>query len=431
MVQQKQIPQFLWQRLENNGLRIGDGVEVRPLRGQHRKFKIDRTKMNLVKKNSGDDFFSVDWESPEQAGMQSDFSFELVGGLSGQEEQGRYLLTSVQGTPFVQNGQLVYQSFLERGDRVQIGGDDIFFSSGEAAPIKRSSLDMWLSTDRHLVLIGETGTGKGHLVKSLHQNHYALHPLTHININAINPQLVESELFGHIKGAFTGAHREREGAFRAAKRGLLFLDEMDSLTMDMQVKLLVALESGKVRAVGSDRETPYQSRLILAFGQDPYQLMQKSLMRKDLYFRLKSLGEIRLPSLRNNPELIDNFCLEFSLEKSVVLSPSLIDFYRGLPWPGNYRQLRSHLEVKLIHRPGKRMVFDQQDELLIGQSSDLKCLEQEGSELTLKQIKRAYAEIIYLRCGSNHKMACEKLEITSLTLKALLSKKENAYSLSE
>jgi transcriptional regulator with GAF, ATPase, and Fis domain len=203
-------------------------------------------------------------------------------------------------------------------------------------------------TDLPILIEGESGTGKELLAKLIHAgSDRSEKPFVSVNCGAITPTLLESELFGHVKGAFTGSVKDRKGKFETAKDGIIFLDEMGELSAESQVKLLRVLESGEIQRVGSDEVIRVNTRVLAATNRNLYQMATGGQFREDLYYRL-SVISVTLPPLRERtdeiPLLIDYFCAEAS-EKlnrpAVKLSPRLRRFLQKHPFPGNIRELRN------------------------------------------------------------------------------------------
>lgn len=206
------------------------------------------------------------------------------------------------------------------------------------------------ASDVPILITGETGTGKENMAKAIHQASLrADKPLRVINCGAIPETLVDSILFGHIKGAFTGANSDREGIFEQAHGGTLFLDEIGELSADVQVKLLRALQQGEINRVGDDKTISVDVRVIGATHRDLTKMMIDGVFREDLFYRL-AVGIIQIPALRERaddiPILIDEFqqtinhtCSKQPNYKRKKLSESAIKFVESQPWPGNIREL--------------------------------------------------------------------------------------------
>ncbi|QTA80597.1 Two component system response regulator, sigma54-specific [Desulfonema limicola] len=199
-----------------------------------------------------------------------------------------------------------------------------------------------------VLIEGESGTGKELLAKVIHANSpRAGESFVSVNCGAITPTLLESELFGHVKGSFTGSLKDRKGKFETAHKGTIFLDEIGELPKESQVKLLRVLENGDIQRVGSDETIYVDTRIIAATNRYLFQMVKNKKFREDLYYRL-SVISLTLPPLRERkdeiPLLIDYFCTEAAekLDKSrITLSPRLRHFLMNHSFRGNIRELRN------------------------------------------------------------------------------------------
>lgn len=209
------------------------------------------------------------------------------------------------------------------------------------------------ASDQTVLITGETGTGKELAARAIHdQSQRAGEPFVVVNCGAMAAELIESELFGHEKGAFTGATGRRAGAFEAARRGTVFLDEIGELPLLLQAKLLRALENQEIKPVGSDLARKHQARVVAATNRDLRQRIAERQFREDLFFRLSVLP-LRLPPLRERREDIPLLCAHFLAEtqSGVRLSDEAIDALLHLLWPGNLRELRNVLLTSLVYHP--------------------------------------------------------------------------------
>ncbi|HED66867.1 MAG TPA: sigma-54-dependent Fis family transcriptional regulator [Planctomycetes bacterium] len=223
---------------------------------------------------------------------------------------------------------------------------------GESEAMQRvySLIERVAPSDVPVLVYGETGTGKELVARALHQRSpRAKGPLLALNCAAVSPNLIESELFGHKRGSFTGAVSDRDGHFVAASGGTLFLDEIGDMPLDMQAKLLRALEERVVRPVGSAKSIPVDIRLVAATNRDLAELVEENTFRSDLYYRL-NVVTIQLPALRERAgdvALLARFLLgRVSREVAGAprsLSPEALELLETYPWPGNVRQLENEL----------------------------------------------------------------------------------------
>jgi two-component system response regulator PilR (NtrC family) len=210
-----------------------------------------------------------------------------------------------------------------------------------------------------VLITGETGTGKELVARAVHENSArAQQPFIAINCGAFPETLLESELFGYVKGAFTGANENRQGLFKAANGGTLFLDEIGNMNLPMQVKLFRVLQEGKVRPLGSNEETEVDVRVIAATNKDLDKAIAAGEFREDLFYRL-SVIPIQLPPLRERREdipllaraFLDRFCK--SMEKPIEgISPDAMRLLEAYDWPGNVRELENTMERSVVLETG-------------------------------------------------------------------------------
>lgn len=215
------------------------------------------------------------------------------------------------------------------------------------------------------LLLGETGTGKELIAKALHYNSPRRgKPMIRVNCGALSHQLLESELFGHVKGAFTGAVRDKIGRFEAADGGTLFLDEIGTLDGQLQVKLLRVLQEREFERVGDHRTVKIDVRVIAATNLDLEQEVRKGTFREDLYYRL-NVVTVNLPPLRNRrediPQLIDHFLDRYNRENGRHLrkiSRDVLNTLLRYPWPGNVREMENTIERAVVMSHGEEFTDD-------------------------------------------------------------------------
>jgi len=207
-------------------------------------------------------------------------------------------------------------------------------------------------TDLNVLITGETGTGKEVIANAIHQlSKRKKYPFISVNCGAIPETLLESELFGHEKGAFTGAYEQRKGYFEVANRGTIFLDEIGEMPVGTQVKLLRVLETGEFNRLGSTEVRKVDVRVIAATNRILEEEIYRGTLRQDLFYRLKNL-HIILPPLREHPEdipLLAEYFAQKTCERLGIpykgFAIDAVNFLRGLPWQGNVRELRNLIET--------------------------------------------------------------------------------------
>ncbi len=234
-----------------------------------------------------------------------------------------------------------------------LSSSDHFGSVRGASPVMREMfalLERAAKTDSTLLLEGESGTGKEAITESVHQaSSRANGPLMVVDCSAIPPELIESELFGHEKGAFTGAATARNGAFVEASGGTLFLDEIGELSLAMQPRFLRALEQRKIKRVGGSTYQPIDVRVIAATHRDLQHAVKHGTFRQDLYYRLAVI-KVKVPPLRHHledvPMLARQFVQQFkpSARPDAVLTAGTLAAFSAYSWPGNVRELRNATE---------------------------------------------------------------------------------------
>ncbi len=224
--------------------------------------------------------------------------------------------------------------------------------------LKRMLEDLAIAASHNvtILLIGETGSGKTFLSKLIHEaSPRRSEPFLHVACGALPRELIEGELFGHMKGSFTSAHADKEGKFVAAGRGTVLLDEIDVLGLEQQVKLLRVIETGEFEPVGSNRTLQSQARLVVASNLDLQPLVEQMRFRPDLYYRLSML-KFEIPPLRKRKvdiiPLAKKFIVQFTAKHGIAvhrIEDGLLDAILKYPWPGNVRELEHVIQRAVIY----------------------------------------------------------------------------------
>jgi DNA-binding NtrC family response regulator len=277
-------------------------------------------------------------------------------------------------------------------------------------------------TNANVLIIGESGTGKEVVAEAIQQmGKEKDKPFVALNCGAISPQLIEAELFGHERGSFTGAVRMHKGCFERANGGTLFLDELTEMPLEMQVKLLRVLETGRFCRVGADEELQVKVRLIAATNRDPQAAVDAGTMRSDLYYRL-AVFPIEVPRLRDrgdDVELLANMFLErWNQEEGTAktFSKSSRRFMHEYHWPGNVRELKNmihrafiladhELDIANAIAPAKHMVASVESDCITFPL---------GRKLAEAEQRLIYATLGY--CGGNKTLTAEVLGVSLKTL---------------
>jgi transcriptional regulator with AAA-type ATPase domain len=346
---------------------------------------------------------------------ESEASWEL----EWQEPLGFFRLKSLGQTPFIHNGVRSYDSLIRYNDHVDFSYHRVIFQKPQQKEYGISlPWNKW-PEKAPIFLCGETGTGKSSLARMIHEVfHCPLKPFVHINLSAFTPTLIESELFGHEKGSFTGADRDKKGAIELAGNGTLFIDEVDSCSQEIQLKLLLFLDHKYYRRVGSEKQMKARCRLIFASSQSPYDCLHSENMRNDFYFRINSGLHYELKSLREDTSLITDFINNFEKENLVTVDRDLKSFLLTCPWPGNYRQLASYLNKKFLmeERSGRLSFGSLEGDL----KQVLKATSQEDV-IPLKEMRDNYCRRVFYQHKGSISDTARKLGIARNTLKSILS----------
>lgn len=340
-------------------------------------------------------------------------------------------------------GQRVSRVLVMPGSSVTFGASEVRFYAAKQAPepeppesfgefTTRSEpmqrtlqrLDRAAKTTSTILLEGETGTGKEILARAIHASSpRASGPFVVADCSAMVETLLESQLFGHQKGAFTGAIADQLGAFEAAAGGTLFLDEIGELPLSLQPKLLRALEARTIKRLGTTTDRAVDVRIVAATHRDLEVMVKSGNFRSDLYYRV-AVVRVKIPPLRERPEDVTLLAQRFLAGAAAILSPEARLFLSGYSWPGNARELRNILEAAVaVSEPGAVL----QPEDLLGLERAAPAEESPGDyhaakERAVAEFEKRYVRWLVDTYGTNISRASKEAGITRNALAALLKR---------
>lgn len=298
------------------------------------------------------------------------------------------------------------------------------------SPAMRQALSVVEKVARHnsaVLISGSTGTGKELVARLIHRESPRGGPFVPVNCGGIPEQLLESEFFGYVRGAFTGADRDKVGLFEAAHGGTLFLDEVGELSGALQVKLLRALQEGEVRRLGSTEAKRVDVRILSATNRDLEEALEAGDFRQDLYYRL-AVVPIHLPQLRNRteeiPELVHHL-LEVHAKRMGLhtegVDADAMEVLLSYPWPGNIRELENVLERALVLTEGPRITLDDLPETVRRPAPDSAVVGVDTDDLSVKRhgarMEKHLIQLALDRTGGNKTQAAELLELSPRALR--------------
>ncbi|MBC7384804.1 MAG: sigma-54-dependent Fis family transcriptional regulator [Cryobacterium sp.] len=283
-------------------------------------------------------------------------------------------------------------------------------------------------TPLSIYIAGETGTGKEVIAGLVHGwSERARGPFVPLHCGALAPSLAESELFGHVKGAFTGANGARVGALLQAHGGTLFLDEVGDLSLDLQVKLLRFLENGEVRPVGSDQIRHASVRVVCATHLPLRKLVEEGKFRRDLYYRLASVT-LEIPTLRARPEDISDLAVDYAAQLGKIIAPRTLLRLQAYAWPGNVRELRHAVERAAgLSGPFTSVLDDEAFTFLFTQAGEdsaesYVAAELAGGMLSLEEMERVMMLRSLKLTGGNRAEAAKILGVARSTFFEMLKR---------
>jgi len=305
------------------------------------------------------------------------------------------------------------------------------FLIGETSPIKqlRSLIGKVSLTQAPVMITGESGTGKELVARAIHQkSHRRDMPFVAVNCGAIPSELMESEFFGHVKGSFTGAHADKAGLFQAAEGGTLFLDEVADLPLDMQVKLLRAIQEKAIRPVGAQKEIITNVRVLSATHRTLIDEVEKGSFRQDLYYRLNVI-HVETPTLRERGEdipLLSRYILDSLGGEDIKLSEQVLERLKTYHFPGNVRELENLLhralalcEDSLILPENIQLPFSKD---IVNESTGVDALEINDLDAYLASVEKSIIEAVLDAEQWNRSKAAERLNLTSRQFRYKLAK---------
>ena len=324
--------------------------------------------------------------------------------------------------------RLLRQDFRRRGDRPSV-----------SRPIGKSRrftdvlklAEVVAPTDSTVLIQGESGTGKEVIARYIHNlSARADGPFLSINCGALPENLLESELFGHVKGSFTGAVRDKQGLFAAARGGTFFMDEVGEMPASLQIKLLRVLQEREVIPVGATEAIPVDVRIIAATNRDLEEEVRRGHFRSDLFYRLNVIA-LELPALRDRRDdlvlLIDNFLQDLASENDAApkaLSADALDAVMVYDWPGNVRELMNALEHAVVLSRGDMIEPAALPERITRRRKEPLVAERSSPNPSLEVVERAYIMWVLQSEGGNKTRAAEVLGIDPSTLYRKLSRYE-------
>ena len=302
----------------------------------------------------------------------------------------------------------------------------MLWGKGAAMSVIRKTVDKIASTDATILITGENGTGKDVLAGEIHRmSMRALKPMVCVDAGALTETLFESELFGHVKGAFTDAHADHIGKFELADGGTLFLDEIGNIPLHLQAKLLRALQNRTITRVGDTKAIPVDIRLICATNKDLEKMVRDGEFREDLYYRINTM-HLHLPALRERTDeiapLAEMFVAKYAerYRRNVSgLTQEAVEILKGHVWSGNIRELQNCIEKAVILCDGD--VLTAADIELPQGRVGLHGTVMSGNE-TLEETEEKAIRAAMARFGGNLSMVAKSLEISRPTLYAKLKK---------
>lgn len=399
-------------KILKDGLRLGDKCLVLPAQGKRKEIILNRKKIEIICEGT-----DLKWDYhklfiPSFSRNSSRWILELI-------EEGstsRYKMIS-EGMSFSHNGVPIERGWPLRNSRLKLGYNFLNFNKDRNISSSFPTInEALISSELPILLQGETGTGKTTMARKIHEQSGRIGKFVHISLKSFNPQLLESELFGHVKGAFTGAIKDKSGAVSEANLGTLFLDEIDSIDLTTQAKLLLFLDNFSFRKVGGEKNEKTDIRLIVASAKPLLPQVKDKTFREDFYYRIASCGAIELRALRDDKEKIRDILDSFLSKNYLSIDHHLRKVYLNYSWPGNIRQLKSHLELKKVTASNGNLIYGKEDKAL-ERSQKFFTTNTDEKIFTLNEMKQKYINWALRAMGGNIAQTALALNISKNTLK--------------
>ena len=388
------------------------------------------------KDNSGEqreikDFLSVGRGETNQLVLEDPFVSRHHIRIERDKKKGFFVLKDMDSRNGVYlNGNRVYKAVLSNNDQIQIGKHTFYFSfersNNRENLISKSFNKEWnlrLSRVPHIakstypiLLLGPSGTGKDVLARLIHRRSpVSSGPLVSVNCSALTETLIESELFGHKKGSYTGASCNRKGAFMAASGGTLFLDEIGDLPLALQPKLLRAIEYQEIKPVGADEPVKTDARIITATHQDLKEKVERGTFRRDLYYRLNVVS-FTVPPLSDRMEDFEPLLKSFLVDYGVTFSNEAIKVFQNHSWPGNIRELKNTVTRAGALFAGE--VIDKKKALMVIDETE----EKNKGRISFKAFEKRILEGLMKKYRGNQTQISRELELPKSSLNDKLEK---------